>query len=214
VPIHRAKSVEELYEDCRNYDLVLVPDPPLASALNRRLEQAHFGPFAITPRRLAAGRRETAEDRIAFLEVIEETDLSWKEAAFAIGNVLQCWDNRGEPEAILEYEAFDTPETRAVLSVIGELDTTSSRLAEYDIFDTVVLTDIIEDKPAGLALDMNQSRTVWGLETTVVGATTGQNGEGYEVIGGSNVVVSTDGLPRKPGMRRMSVLGVRSKRTA
>ena len=36
--------------------------------------------------------------------------------------------------------------------------TTALRLAEYDVFDTVVLTDIVEGKPEGLALDMNQSR--------------------------------------------------------
>jgi malate dehydrogenase len=36
--------------------------------------------------------------------------------------------------------------------------TTAMRLAEYNIFDTVVLTDILEGKPEGLALDMNQSR--------------------------------------------------------
>ena len=38
--------------------------------------------------------------------------------------------------------------------------TTALRLAEYDIFDTVVLTDIIEGKPEGLALDINQSRSI------------------------------------------------------
>ncbi len=37
--------------------------------------------------------------------------------------------------------------------------TTAMRLAEYNIFDTVVLTDILEGKPEGLALDMNQSRS-------------------------------------------------------
>ena len=73
--------------------------------------------------------------------------------------------------------------------------TTAQRLAEYDIFDTVVLTDIIDGKPAGLALDINQSRPIEGFETTVVGVTTGPNGEGYEAIEGSDVVVITAGLP-------------------
>ncbi len=89
--------------------------------------------------------------------------------------------------------------------------TTAQRLAEYDIFDTVVLTDIIEGKPAGLALDMNQSRPIEGFETTVVGVTTGPNGEGYEGIEGSDVVVITAGLPRKPGMSRMDLLEVNAK---
>jgi malate dehydrogenase len=89
--------------------------------------------------------------------------------------------------------------------------TTAMRLAEYDIFETVVLTDIIEGKPEGLALDMNQSRPIEGFETTVVGKTTGQDGEGYEAIEGSDVVVITAGLPRKPGMSRMDLIEVNAK---
>ena len=89
--------------------------------------------------------------------------------------------------------------------------TTAQRLAEYDIFETVVLTDIIEGRPEGLALDLNQSRPIEGFETKVVGATTGPNGEGYEAIEGSDVVVITAGLPRKPGMSRMDLLGVNAK---
>ena len=89
--------------------------------------------------------------------------------------------------------------------------TTAQRLAEYDIFDEVVLTDIVEGKPEGLALDMNQSRPVEGFETKVTGQTTGSAGEGYEAIAGSGVVVVTAGLPRKPGMSRMDLIGVNAK---
>jgi malate dehydrogenase len=89
--------------------------------------------------------------------------------------------------------------------------TTAQRLAEYDIFETVVLTDIIEGKPAGLALDLNQARAIEGYETKVIGASTGPNGEGYEAIEGSDVVVVTAGLPRKPGMSRMDLLEVNAK---
>ncbi|MHB0928212.1 MAG: malate dehydrogenase [Candidatus Nanopelagicales bacterium] len=84
--------------------------------------------------------------------------------------------------------------------------TTAMRLAEYDVFETVVLTDIVEGKPEGLALDMNQSRPIEGFETKVIGQTTGPNGEGYEAIAGSDVVVITAGLPRKPGMSRMDLI--------
>src|SRR5437763_13511745 len=89
--------------------------------------------------------------------------------------------------------------------------TTAQRLAEYDVFETVVLTDIIEGKPEGLALDLNQSRPIEGFETKVVGVSTGPAGEGYEAIEGSDVVVVTAGLPRKPGMSRMDLLGVNAK---
>ncbi len=89
--------------------------------------------------------------------------------------------------------------------------TTAQRLAEYDLFDTVVLTDIVEGKPEGLALDLNQSRPLEGFETTVVGATTTPEGGGYEATAGSDVVVITAGLPRKPGMSRMDLLDVNAK---
>lgn len=89
--------------------------------------------------------------------------------------------------------------------------TTAQRLAEYDVFETVVLTDIIEGKPEGLALDLNQSRPIEGFETLVVGQTTGADGSGYEAIAGSDVVVITAGLARKPGMSRMDLLEVNAK---
>jgi malate dehydrogenase len=89
--------------------------------------------------------------------------------------------------------------------------TTAQRLAEYDIFDEVVLTDIIEGKPEGLALDMNQSRPVEGFETKVTGQTTGAGGEGYEAIAGADIVVITAGLARKPGMSRMDLIEVNAK---
>ncbi len=89
--------------------------------------------------------------------------------------------------------------------------TTAQRLAEYDIFDEVVLTDIIDGRPEGLALDMNQSGPVEGFETKVTGQTTGPAGEGYEAIAGSGIVVVTAGLPRKPGMSRMDLIGVNAK---
>jgi malate dehydrogenase len=78
--------------------------------------------------------------------------------------------------------------------------TTVQRLAEMDITDEVVMTDIVEGLPQGLALDMNQSRPIEGFETRVVGS------NGYQETAGSDVVVITAGVPRKPGMSRMDLL--------
>jgi len=86
--------------------------------------------------------------------------------------------------------------------------TTALRLAEYNIFETVVLTDIVEGKPEGIALDINQSRAIEGFETKVIGATTTAEGAGYEATANSDIVVISAGLPRKPGMSRMDLLGV------
>ncbi len=83
--------------------------------------------------------------------------------------------------------------------------TTAQRLAEYDIFETVVLTDIIEGKPQGIALDLGQSRSIEGFETRVVGT------NGYAETADSDIVVITAGLPRKPGMSRMDLIETNAK---
>jgi hypothetical protein len=132
VSLRLATPVDDIYDAVRDHDLVLVPDAPLASAINRRLDRPHFGTFATTPRRLAAGRRETAEDRLAFLDVVERTDLDWKAAATAIGDVLQCWEHQGSIDAIFEYDRFAGPATRAVVDVLRDLATTSRRLTDHD----------------------------------------------------------------------------------
>jgi malate dehydrogenase len=83
--------------------------------------------------------------------------------------------------------------------------TTVQRIAERGICDEVVMTDIIEGLPEGLALDMMQSRPIEGFETRVVGT------NGYEETAGSDVAVITAGVPRKPGMSRMDLLEVNAK---
>lgn len=83
--------------------------------------------------------------------------------------------------------------------------TTVQRIAESDIVDDVVMTDIVEGLPQGLALDMNQSRPVVGYRTLVTGT------NDYADTAGSDVVVITAGLPRKPGMSRMDLLEVNAK---
>ena len=79
---------------------------------------------------------------------------------------------------------------------------TALRVAEYDIADMVVMTDIVEGLPQGLALDMNQSRFVEKFSSKIIGT------NNYEDTSDSDVVVITAGLPRKPGMSRMDLLEV------
>jgi len=79
--------------------------------------------------------------------------------------------------------------------------TLAQRVAEGGGYaDEVVLTDIVEGRPQGLALDMMQSRSLAGFETRIVGTNR------YEDTAGSDVCVITAGLPRKPGMSRMDLL--------
>jgi len=67
------------------------------------------------------------------------------------------------------------------------------------------MTDIIEGKPQGLALDMMQARSIEGFKTRIIGS------NGYEESAGSDVCVITAGLPRKPGMSRMDLIETNAK---
>ncbi len=78
--------------------------------------------------------------------------------------------------------------------------TLAQRVAEGGYADRVVLTDIVEGRPQGLALDLMQSRSLVGFETRVTGS------NDYAETTGSDICVITAGVPRKPGMSRMDLL--------
>jgi malate dehydrogenase len=82
--------------------------------------------------------------------------------------------------------------------------TCALELARADYAD-VVLVDIVENLPQGKALDMNQMAAVVGFEPYIVGA------NGYEESAGSDVVVVTAGVPRKPGMSRDDLVQTNEK---
>ncbi|EMA69974.1 hypothetical protein C468_00525 [Halorubrum kocurii JCM 14978] len=121
---------------------MITPDGPLASSLNRQLDRPHLGPFAIPPRRLAIGRRQESEDRLAFLGMIATEDISWKRCAYAVGNILQCWEHQGTHDAIFEYDAYLDDTTERAVERIEELETASMKLTNETIdpdLDVVVV---------------------------------------------------------------------------
>ena len=75
--------------------------------------------------------------------------------------------------------------------------TCAQEVARRDYAD-VVLVDVKPNLAAGKALDINQAGSVLGYEPTAVGV----DASGYAATAGSDVVVITAGLPRKPGMSR------------
>ena len=79
--------------------------------------------------------------------------------------------------------------TAAGLMMLGEMDTEIS------------LVDIIEGLPQGEALDLNHAASILGKDVTVKGSNS------FEDLGGSDIVVITAGLPRKPGMTREELAG-------
>lgn len=82
--------------------------------------------------------------------------------------------------------------------------TAAQRIAERGYAD-VVLVDIVEGLPQGKALDMRQAGPVVGYDSAVTGS------NGYEETAGSDIVVITSGVPRKPGMSRDDLISTNMK---
>ena len=82
--------------------------------------------------------------------------------------------------------------------------TVAQEVARRDYAD-VVIVDIVDNLPQGIALDINQAGPVLGYEANVVGS------NGYEETAGSSVVVITAGVPRKPGMSRDDLVTTNEK---
>ena len=76
-------------------------------------------------------------------------------------------------------------------------------IAQKQIASKVVLLDIKEGFAEGKALDLYQTATTLGFNTSITGVT-----NDYAATSGSNVVVITSGVPRKPGMTREELIGI------
>ena len=81
--------------------------------------------------------------------------------------------------------------------------TTAQRIHDAGLAD-VVLTDILEGAPAGKALDMAESASIFGSNAHATGISTG--GGDYKETANSDIIVITAGFPRKPGMSRDDLL--------
>ena len=78
--------------------------------------------------------------------------------------------------------------------------TTAQRLAEKELAKLVVMVDVVEGVPQGKALDQWESAPIEGFDTRVIGS------NGYDETAGSDIVIITAGIARKPGMSRDDLL--------
>lgn len=80
--------------------------------------------------------------------------------------------------------------------------TTADNIIRKELCQELVLLDIKEGLAEGKALDMTQTAALLGFDTKITGST-----NDYSKTAGSDVVVITSGIPRKPGMTREELIG-------
>lgn len=81
--------------------------------------------------------------------------------------------------------------------------TCADNIARKELCEELVLLDIKEGITEGKAMDFMQSQTLLGSDTKIIGST-----NDYSKTKGSNVVIITSGIPRKPGMSREELIGI------
>lgn len=91
--MRRLKTIDRIYEEVRGYGLVITNDAPLATALNARVDTPRVGPFAVTPRMIAAELApRVLEGRILselelIREVARDTGLGFRQVYSEILNI-------------------------------------------------------------------------------------------------------------------------------
>src|SRR5271154_2338376 len=89
-----------------------------------------------------------------------------------------------------------------VVGAVAVGATWADNIARKELAGELVVLDVKEGIAEGKAQDMMQTAALLGFDTRIVGST-----NDYSKTAGSDVVVITSGLPRKPGMTREELIG-------
>jgi len=136
--VKSAKSIEDVFQEVKSYDLVLTVDAPLADAINARLELPKLGYFATTPRRLALNEISSDEKtfrdkRELFLKIIKDTGLDWKRAIYLLDDIVECWKETGDPSNILKQKTTHEKDIKKIIKTLKDTINPLSALEKYTI---------------------------------------------------------------------------------
>ena len=143
--MRRLKSIDEIYREVRNYDLVITNDAALETALNARVDTVRMGTFAITPRHLAGDlsycvlREREISDLELVAEVSRRTELDFK---YVYSEIQNFRDIRRYTSDVMKY--ITTKRSRRVYEAYESLPTRERVMSAFD--NTGELPDILRDK--------------------------------------------------------------------
>jgi len=125
--MNRVKSIQEIYNDAKQYDCVLTTDAALARGLNRLIDAPRFGIFAVTPRQLAAKLSDLHFTKIyskfEFVNIVsKETDKPFRLIHALTENVLNIWNQSGTIELAEFHLTKEAKSTFNIPEHEGETD--------------------------------------------------------------------------------------------
>lgn len=131
--MNKSKSIKEIYNEVKDFDLVITNDAPLATALNKSVEIPRLGLLAMTPRQLAVKFGVLNYDRMyskseLILEVTRQTGKSLKLVHQSIEKIIEIWNHTG----LLESCELFLGSEKQFLKYLIEMKTVEYAMENFD----------------------------------------------------------------------------------
>lgn len=123
--IRKVKSIQQLYEEVKEYDLVITNDAPLNTALIKSLNKTHLGSFALTSKMIGSKYSDYVfeEDKLQLSQIVlnvqKNFNLSLKEALFYTKNIFNIWQYVGSLKECTQY--FSKQVEKEIIEYLGQL---------------------------------------------------------------------------------------------
>jgi len=127
--IGKSKSIEQLYNEVRDFDLVITADAPLRTALNKHLNKPMIGVFAVTPKELASKhaismfKEPLLDESEAAIEIAARLNVSIKQAHYSVQRIFGAWQGLGDLEIAGQYLTDLEGDDITALEIFKELPT-------------------------------------------------------------------------------------------
>jgi len=135
--IRRSKSIKQLYDDVKDYDMVITSDAPLRTALNKHLNKPMVGTFAVTPKELAAKyaiqlfREPLLDESEAVIQVAKRLNISIKQAHYIVQRAFDAWQGLVDLERAGQYLS-SMADNKAVLNIFRKLPTVYHAMEKFN----------------------------------------------------------------------------------
>lgn len=147
--LRKSKSIKELYEECKVFDLVITNDAPLARGLNRCVDYPRLGLLAMTPKQIASKYSALYYDKIyeKYEVVLNAYRLSGKDLSYIhhiYSRIFDIYQHCGKLESI---ELFVSEKDKKFIEYLGKFDTIESVMENFDenFYDNMKIAVIGED---------------------------------------------------------------------
>ncbi len=135
--LKKSKNVDQLFEEIKDYDLVLTTEPSLADSLNARIEEPRLGKLAYTPRKLVFDTEGEAITKVELINLVrEETGESLKRISFYLEKIMEAWKKTGKLERLDKFNKFDNKLCREIRKVLKETSNINNLIKKISIPET------------------------------------------------------------------------------